>query len=74
VLRPASSTKHKTNLRSFSLIQLAVEKHRATYIAPLGIGASFFITQMFGVYFTGGMSYSSLPDLELLLLLLLLLS
>jgi len=33
---------------------LAVEKHRGTFIAPLGIGLSFFITQLFGVYFTGG--------------------
>lgn len=37
-----------------TIFLLAVEKHRATYIAPLGIGASFFITQLFGVYFTGG--------------------
>jgi len=37
-----------------TIFLLAVEKHRATFIAPLGIGFSFFITQLFGVYFTGG--------------------
>ncbi|KAL0636497.1 Aquaporin-1 [Maublancomyces gigas] len=37
-----------------TIFLLAVEKHRGTYIAPLGIGLSFFITQLFGVYFTGG--------------------
>ncbi|PWW71958.1 aquaporin-like protein [Tuber magnatum] len=37
-----------------TIFLLAVEKHRATFIAPLGIGLSFFITQLFGVYFTGG--------------------
>ncbi|RPA97990.1 aquaporin-like protein [Choiromyces venosus 120613-1] len=37
-----------------TIFLLAVEKHRATFIAPLGIGLSFFITQLFGIYFTGG--------------------
>ncbi|KAG0643829.1 aquaporin-like protein [Tuber brumale] len=37
-----------------TIFLLAVEKHRATFIAPLGIGFSFFITQLFGIYFTGG--------------------
>jgi len=33
---------------------LAAEKHRATFIAPVGIGLSLFIAELFGVYYTGG--------------------
>ncbi|PHH92922.1 hypothetical protein CDD83_3412 [Cordyceps sp. RAO-2017] len=32
---------------------LAVEKHRATFLAPLGIGASVFVGHMAGVNFSG---------------------
>ncbi|KAI1145678.1 aquaporin-like protein [Nemania diffusa] len=38
----------------FTILMLAVEKHRGTFIAPVGIGLSLFITQMTGVYYTGG--------------------
>ncbi|KAH8653715.1 aquaporin-like protein [Xylariales sp. PMI_506] len=38
----------------FTIFMLAVEKHRATYVAPLGIGASLFIAEMMGVNYTGG--------------------
>ncbi|KAI1169020.1 aquaporin-like protein [Nemania serpens] len=38
----------------FTILMLAVEKHRGTFIAPLGIGLSLFITQMMGIYHTGG--------------------
>ncbi|KAI0199328.1 aquaporin-like protein [Astrocystis sublimbata] len=38
----------------FTILMLAVEKHRGTYMAPLGIGLSLFITQLMGVYYTGG--------------------
>ncbi|KAI0403408.1 aquaporin-like protein [Xylaria palmicola] len=38
----------------FTILMLAVEKHRGTFIAPVGIGLSLFITQMMGVYYTGG--------------------
>jgi aquaporin related protein len=32
---------------------LAVEKHKATFVAPIGIGASLFIDHLVGVAFTG---------------------
>ncbi|KAI1753269.1 aquaporin-like protein [Xylaria castorea] len=38
----------------FTILMLAVEKHRGTFMAPVGIGLSLFITQMMGVYYTGG--------------------
>ncbi|KAI1818142.1 aquaporin-like protein [Poronia punctata] len=38
----------------FTILMLAVEKHRSTPVAPIGIGLSLFITQMMGVYYTGG--------------------
>ncbi|KAI0141766.1 aquaporin-like protein [Xylariaceae sp. FL1272] len=37
-----------------TILMLAVEKHRSTFMAPLGIGLSLFIAQMMGVYYTGG--------------------
>lgn len=33
---------------------LAVEKHKATFLAPVGIGLSLFIAEIAGVYYTGG--------------------
>lgn len=33
---------------------LAAEKHRATFVAPVGIGLSLFIAELMGVYYTGG--------------------
>jgi hypothetical protein len=33
---------------------LAAEKHKGTFIAPVGIGLSLFIAELTGVYFTGG--------------------
>lgn len=33
---------------------LAVEKHKGTYLAPVGIGLSLFIAELGGVYYTGG--------------------
>jgi len=38
----------------FTIIMLAKEKHRATFIAPVGIGLALFIAEMVGVRFTGG--------------------
>ena len=32
---------------------LAIEKHKATYLAPMGIGLSLFIAHMAGVNYTG---------------------
>ena len=38
----------------FTIIMLAVEKHKGTYLAPVGIGLSLFIAELGGVYYTGG--------------------
>lgn len=37
-----------------TIFMLAAEKHRATFIAPIGIGLSLFIAELMGVYYTGG--------------------
>ena len=33
---------------------LAAEKHKGTFIGPVGIGLSLFIAELAGVYYTGG--------------------
>jgi aquaporin related protein len=33
---------------------LAAEKHKATFLAPIGIGLALFIAELSGVYYTGG--------------------
>lgn len=38
----------------FAIFMLAAEKHRATFIAPVGIGLALFVAELVGVYFTGG--------------------
>jgi aquaporin related protein len=38
----------------FTIFMLAAEKHRATFIAPVGIGLSLFIAELMGVVYTGG--------------------
>jgi aquaporin related protein len=38
----------------FTIFMLAAEKHRGTFIAPVGIGLSLFIAELFGIYYTGG--------------------
>ncbi|MCJ1390983.1 hypothetical protein MMC18_003844 [Xylographa bjoerkii] len=38
----------------FTIFMLAAEKHKATFIAPIGIGLSLFIAELTGVYYTGG--------------------
>ncbi|KAF7506325.1 hypothetical protein GJ744_011898 [Endocarpon pusillum] len=38
----------------FTIIMLAAEKHKSTFIAPIGIGLSLFIAELAGVYYTGG--------------------
>lgn len=40
----------------FVILMLAVEKHRATFLAPIGIGLAFFVAELSGVAFTGGKS------------------
>ncbi|KAI0394340.1 aquaporin-like protein [Xylariaceae sp. FL0594] len=37
-----------------AILMLAKEKHRATFLAPLGIGLALFIAEMAAVPFTGG--------------------
>jgi len=48
-----------TALLVFTILMLAAEKHRATFIAPIGIGLALFIGHLAGVRFTGGQSTSS---------------
>jgi len=43
-----------TTLLVFTILLLAVEKHRATFLAPVGIGLALFTTQLTGVPYTGG--------------------
>lgn len=38
----------------FTIIMLAAEKHKSTFLAPVGIGLSLFIAELGGVYYTGG--------------------
>jgi len=36
-----------------SVFMLAVEKHEATFLAPIGIGLTLFVDHLVGVYYTG---------------------
>jgi aquaporin rerated protein, other eukaryote len=36
------------------VFMLAVEKHRSTFLAPVGIGLTLFVGEIVGVYYTGG--------------------
>lgn len=38
----------------FTIFMLAAEKHRATFVAPVGIGLALFIAELSGAYYTGG--------------------
>ncbi|KAL8313327.1 hypothetical protein RB597_006002 [Gaeumannomyces tritici] len=38
----------------FTIFMLAKEKHKANYMAPIGIGLALFIAEMAGVPYTGG--------------------
>ncbi|KAL1613531.1 Aquaporin-1 [Neofusicoccum ribis] len=38
----------------FTVFMLAAEKHKATYLAPIGIGMALFVAELSGVPFTGG--------------------
>ena len=38
----------------FTIFMLAKEKHKATYLAPIGIGLALFVGELVGVYYTGG--------------------
>ncbi|KAH7323955.1 aquaporin-like protein [Rhexocercosporidium sp. MPI-PUGE-AT-0058] len=39
---------------AFVIFMLAAEQHAATYLAPLGIGLSFFVAELVGIFWTGG--------------------
>ncbi|KAF2261436.1 aquaporin-like protein [Lojkania enalia] len=43
-----------TALLVFTIFMLAAEKHKATYLAPIGIGLALFVAELVGVFFTGG--------------------
>jgi aquaporin related protein len=43
-----------TALLVFTIFMLAAEKHKATFLAPIGIGLALFVAEMVGVFFTGG--------------------
>ena len=43
-----------TTLLVFTIFMLAAEKHKGTFLAPIGIGLSLFVAELAGVYFTGG--------------------
>jgi aquaporin related protein len=49
-----------TAMLVFTVLMLAAEKHRATYLAPVGIGLVLFSCQLFGTQWTGcGMNNAS---------------
>ena len=43
-----------TALLVFTIFMLAAEKHKGTFLAPIGIGLALFVAELSGVYFTGG--------------------
>jgi len=43
-----------TAMLVFTILMLAAEKHKGTFLAPIGIGLALFIAELTGVYFTGG--------------------
>lgn len=43
-----------TSLLVFTVFMLAAEKHKATYLAPVGIGIALFVAELVGVFYTGG--------------------
>ncbi|OAP55191.1 hypothetical protein AYL99_10891 [Fonsecaea erecta] len=42
-----------TTQLNFAVIMLAAVKHKATYLAPIGIGIALFIGHLFSIYYTG---------------------
>lgn len=43
-----------TAMLVFTIFMLAGEKHKGTYLAPVGIGLALFIAELAGVFYTGG--------------------
>lgn len=46
-----------TAMLVFTIFMLAAEKHKGTFLAPIGIGLALFVAELSGVYFTGGQSF-----------------
>jgi aquaporin related protein len=43
-----------TSLLVITVLMLAVEKSKDTFLAPIGIGIALFVAELAGAYFTGG--------------------
>ncbi|KPV77377.1 uncharacterized protein RHOBADRAFT_10063, partial [Rhodotorula graminis WP1] len=43
-----------TAMLMITILLLAAEKTKATFLAPIGIGLALFIAELLGVYYTGG--------------------
>ncbi|KEQ94154.1 hypothetical protein AUEXF2481DRAFT_66708, partial [Aureobasidium subglaciale EXF-2481] len=43
-----------TAMLVFTILMLAAEKHKGTFLAPIGIGLALFVAELTGVFFTGG--------------------
>ncbi|GHJ90260.1 hypothetical protein NliqN6_6662 [Naganishia liquefaciens] len=43
-----------TAMLMITILLLAAEKHKATFLAPIGIGLALFIAELMSVYYTGG--------------------
>ena len=43
-----------TSILVFTIFMLAAEKHKATFLAPVGIGLALFVAELVGVFYTGG--------------------
>lgn len=44
----------------FTIFMLAAEKHKGTFLAPVGIGLALFVAELSGVFYTGGKKVSRL--------------
>lgn len=43
-----------TAMLIFTIFMLAAEKHKGTFLAPVGIGLALFIAELSSAYYTGG--------------------
>lgn len=43
-----------TSMLIITIFMLAAEKHKATFLAPIGIGLALFVAELVGVFYTGG--------------------
>lgn len=47
----------------FTIFMMAVEKSKATFLAPIGIGLALFIAELAGVYYTGIQAFGTIAEL-----------